>query len=653
MQQSSRFSLRFRRRKIKSPKENPIQELMNLYEETELENQKSEGLDAMGAKKKEDDDSSLKILIEQSRTRYHRRLLIIGLVLFTLLLGAAVSGFFYFNSRQPFQNEKLFLKIEAPEKIAINKTFSYQVLYKNDGALELLNTRLLLQYPKGLIIEKTEPAIQNHSLSIGGLKNGQEGTLIITGRIIDAPNSAQTLTAKLVFEPENFNSEFSKETSHSILLETPKSNFSFNFPANVVLGQKVNIKTKLKNEEDETLKDIKIIFSYPKNFHFQTAQPAAADENHGWLINKLASEEESKEINIEGVFPPTITFSGEDEREQDFIVQLLANGKDGQYLFIKEEKFSIKIIEQPLNTFLIVNGATENRNVNLEDNLTFSLIIKNNGKTPFENIKTKMALQISGADILNWNKIDDKHFGKIKKTESGKEITWDGTQIAELKKLSGGRDLSIDFSLPIKTYFELKDATNLNQAAIEARSELDLSNGAENIPAIKSSPVILTLSSGANLGAKALYYFDDGTPIGSGPYPPRMAQTTKLKIFWDLSNDVHEIKDITVSADLPDYVSWVEEKKAGVGDIFFDETTRNVSWKINRLPESVKEAHASFSIAFTPKNADIGKILKLVGTAIFTAKDAATDSLLTRTKNILTTALDQDKFAPGDGTIKP
>ncbi|MBI5077011.1 hypothetical protein HZB94_01340 [Candidatus Falkowbacteria bacterium] len=652
MQNKRRFSLRFRRHKIKAPAENPIQELITLYEETESENQNQE-ISADGAKKKEDENSSLKILIEKSRTRHRQYLLALALGLSILLLAAAAAGFLYFQGERPFQSEKLLLEIQAPEKISVNEPFDYQISYKNQGALKLSNARLSLQYPKGLIIEKAEPTLQNHSFSIGELAAGQEGILKITGRIIDAPGDAQTLTAKLIFKPENFNSEFSKETTYSVLLEAPRLNLAFHFSANVVLGQKVNIKTKLKNEESEILKNIKILFTYPKNFQFAFAQPAAAEDNRGWLINQLAGGEENKEINIEGVFPAATSFAKDSEREQNFLVQLLASDAAGQYIIIKEEKFSIKINDQPLNTFLIINGATENRNINLGDQLTFSLVIKNNGQTVFENLKAKTVLQISGADIFNWNKIDDKHFGKIKKTETGKEIFWDETQIAELKKLNAGRDVSIDFSLPLKTYSELTNLPDLNQTIIEARSELDISTSTESVPAIKSSPVILTLSSSANLGVKALYYFDDGTPIGSGPLPFQAEQPTKLKIFWDLSNDIHEIKDISVSASLPNYVSWMEEKKAGAGDIFFDEITRKVTWKINRLPESIKEAHANFSLVVYPKNEDVGKLLELTGTATLIAKDALTDAIITRTKNILTTALEQDKFAPGDGTVKP
>jgi hypothetical protein len=648
-----RLSFRFRRRKIKEEKEDPLKELLEIYEENENEGQNLTAGAAPVQEKKEDDDSSLKILIEQSRRRQRKVFLFGAGVFFGLFAGAAVAGFLYFSGHKIFQTEKLQLEIQAPEKINIGETFEYLITYRNEGGIALINARLLLQYPKGLIIEKTEPAVENFSLAVGDVSAGETGKLKITGRLVDSPETEQRLSAKLLFEPENFNSEFSKETAHSIMLVSPEIAFALSYPANATPGQKVNIKIKLKNAGAEALENAKIAVLYSEKFQFQTSQPAASEDNQVWLVNKLAGQETSKEINIEGVFPAGLALQNNSEREQNFSIKLFCAGKNNQYFEVKEEKFLIKIIDQPVNAFLIINGTTENRNISLGDVLTFSLVIKNNGGTPLSKVKAKTVWQISGTDVFNWNKIDDKKFGKIQNVENGKEISWGPEQAGELKKIDAKKDATITFSLPIKTYPEAKELALLGQTAIEIYSAVDLSSETNNIPAIKSAPVILTLSSGANLGAKALYYYDDGTPIGSGPLPLQAEQPTKLKIFWDISNDLHEIQNINISTNLGERVDWIAEKNVSAGDIVFDEKTKQVLWKINRLPESIKEAHANFGVAVTPKPADVGQLLKLTNTTIFTAKDALTNSLITRTKNILTSALDQDKFAPGDGTVKP
>ena len=452
-----RLSFRFRRRKIKEEKEDPLKELLEIYEENENEGQNLTAGAAPVQEKKEDDDSSLKILIEQSRRRQRKVFLFGAGVFFGLFAGAAVAGFLYFSGHKIFQTEKLQLEIQAPEKINIGETFEYLITYRNEGGIALINARLLLQYPKGLIIEKTEPAVENFSLAVGDVSAGETGKLKITGRLVDSPETEQRLSAKLLFEPENFNSEFSKEKAHSIMLVSPEIAFALSYPANATPGQKVNIKIKLKNAGAEALENAKIAVLYSEKFQFQTSQPAASEDNQVWLVNKLAGQETSKEINIEGVFPAGLALQNNSEREQNFSIKLFCAGKNNQYFEVKEEKFLIKIIDQPVNAFLIINGTTENRNISLGDVLTFSLVIKNNGGTPLSKVKAKTVWQISGTDVFNWNKIDDKKFGKIQNVENGKEISWGPEQAGELKKIDAKKDATITFSLPKKTYPEAKE----------------------------------------------------------------------------------------------------------------------------------------------------------------------------------------------------
>jgi len=193
----------------------------------------------------------------------------------------------------------------------------------------------------------------------------------------------------------------------------------------------------------------------------------------------------------------------------------------------------------------------------------------------------------------------------------------------------------------------------LGLATLEAQAEIIFpsKDGAEPLP-VQSGKIILTLDSNINIGAKALYYFDDGTPIGEGPIPFRVGQPTKLKVFWDLSNDIHEMENISISAALPDNVKFTGDKYVNVGDISFDESTRKVTWAINRLPEAIKEAHGSFTIEVTPTAKDAGQIIKLTGNTTLSAKDTVTNNIIIKTKNIITSALEQDGHAKTDGVVK-
>ncbi|MEK7512024.1 MAG: hypothetical protein AAB575_03330 [Patescibacteria group bacterium] len=651
---------KFKRKKIKYKKEDPIQDLIDLYaeEEQELNGVSIEAVDAKHESQinKLKDEYYLKELIDEKRQHRKKKIVIFSIIGLVLLAGSALAGFFYFSGNVRPATEAVSIAIEAPDKIQVGEEFAYIITYQNLGDADFLTSRITVQYPKGFIMMKAEPQNSNHKWELGTLAPGQKGKITITGKIVDTLESEQKLIAAITFQPDNFRSDFTKETSLSIALEAPQIDLANVFPANLTPGQKITLQTKLKNKSDRLFENIKLQYLYPEKFAFLNASPNAYEDSNQWIISELKGKEESKNISIEGSFPADLSFQNEAEREQPFTVQILLPGKDGQYLAVSETKFTIKIIDQALNTYLIVNGSTENKAVGLGDELTISAIAKNNGVSAYQNLKIKILITSLSSEIINWNKIKDDHFGKIQKLNETKEITWEAKQISELKSLAPGKDVSVNIILPLKSLAELTniDLNSLNQSTIEISSQiiLDEKNNSA-IPPVKSSPVILVLNSNVNIGAKALYYYSDGTPVGTGPWPPHAGQTTKLKIFWDLSNDLHEIKDLTVSTALPQNINWINEKNVSTGEITFDEASRTIAWKINRLPALVKEAHANFSLAFTPQTNEIGTLLKLTGNCTLVARDVSTDELITRTKSILTTALELDSFATGNGTVQP
>lgn len=659
MNREKHHFFKFKRKKIKYQDEDPIQDLIDLYAEEEKElNENNASVAEQNCKSnpKIKDEHYLKKLIEEKRHQRRKRIFILSASALFILAASALAGFFYFNNFQPLNTDDASIAIEAPEKIQLGEEFNYTINYQNLGNIDFTNSRVIVQYPKGFILLKTDPAISDHKWTLGTLAAGQSGKILITGKIIDLPDSEQKLIANLTFEPSNFHSEFTKESSFSFGLELPKIEFVNDFPANLTPGQKITLQTKLKNSGSNQFDNIKLQYSYPNKFKFLNASPAAYEDSNQWLIVELKEKSESKIITIEGSFPTDLTFANETERDQAFALQLLFPGKDGQYFPINEAKFSVKIIDQALNTYLIANGSTENKTIALGDELAITAIAKNSGPNAYQNIKMKLLFAGPTADIINWNKLKDEHYGKIQKIDNTKEIIWDAKQISALKSLAGGKDVSVSIVVPLKSASELVglDLNSLNQYSLEISSQIILdekTNAGE--PAVKSSPVILSLSSNLDIGAKALYYYTDGTPLGTGPWPPRVGQSTKLKIFWDLSNDLHELKDIEATTILPVNINWVNEKNASTGDLTFDETTRTVSWKINRLPSAVKEAHANFSLAFTPQQSEINTLIKLTGNTILNAHDLATGELITKTKNILTAALELDSFATGNGTVQP
>src|SRR3989339_1699287 len=209
MPQSDNF--KFKRHKLPAEKADPLKDLIDLYAE-----EADEGIDDGENEKpaeKPKHDLSLKRLIEENRGARRKKFFIFSAIILFCFAAAAVAGFFYFDARKSFDQGSLQLTIAAPEKVKINETFNYVIKYQNAGEIVLLNSRLTVQYPPGFILDKSVPDLNGHELLIGDILALAEREVVLTGKIIDDPIEAQTLSATLSFEPSNFHSTFSKSAN--------------------------------------------------------------------------------------------------------------------------------------------------------------------------------------------------------------------------------------------------------------------------------------------------------------------------------------------------------------------------------------------------------------------------------------------------------
>jgi len=148
------------------------------------------------------------------------------------------------------------------------------------------------------------------------------------------------------------------------------------------------------------------------------------------------------------------------------------------------------------------------------------------------------------------------------------------------------------------------------------------------------------------------YFSEDNIPVGTGPHPPKVGETSSYKVYWEIKNNLHELNNLAVSVVLPDYVEWNEKDRATLGDVSYNNSLHAVIWDIGRLPITVFAASAEFSITLTPIESDKNKIMVLLPGAKASATDAETDDEINKTSKAQTTKLDDDEIGKGDGIVE-
>jgi hypothetical protein len=168
----------------------------------------------------------------------------------------------------------------------------------------------------------------------------------------------------------------------------------------------------------------------------------------------------------------------------------------------------------------------------------------------------------------------------------------------------------------------------------------------------KSNTILSKVNSDLKFNEEVRYFSEDNIAVGSGPLPPKVGQTTSFKVYWNLTNNLHELNNLRLESALPDYVTWNDKNRTTVGNIYYDESGRKVVWEIGRLPVSVYEAGAEFNISITPVESDRNKVLVLIPGTNIEATDSETNSTISKVGKAKTTKLEDDPIAVGDGRVE-
>jgi hypothetical protein len=161
----------------------------------------------------------------------------------------------------------------------------------------------------------------------------------------------------------------------------------------------------------------------------------------------------------------------------------------------------------------------------------------------------------------------------------------------------------------------------------------------------------IKVSSNLRVSSKGLYYSEQGDQLGVGPLPPVVDVPTNFWIFWQLNNNGNELKNLTVSADLPNNIGWTGQKTVLAGDLRNGEISRKVVWTVDDVAASGGNYRAGFELELIPTMADLGQVPLLISNIQYSATDAFTGQLLTGSLSDINANIKDDPAASGKGTV--
>jgi len=584
--------------------------------------------------------------VDVSRVEERRRWpFLLRFVIKVIILGLFLIGaYFAYNNWFSSSNDVsgLILTITAPEKVQAGEEISYLIEYRNPTKYPLSHLRLELQYPSGFIFSSSsqEPDSGSYGWDLDDLAPGADAYLTVTGRLIAPPDSVQALFVNLSYIPGSFSSQYRKEASVTSLVNGPGFRADLNYSQTAFIGQENEMTLILSEIGENYLGDFNISFALPAEANaFVSDQALTASSSTttvrilksggaSWQVSGLVAGQTRLEI-------PLIYKINQRSDNPEIKVRLEKKLEDGQSYVFWEKAIRPELVDSDLNLTMLLNDSKNDGAINFGQNLSYSVTYDNRGANTYKDV---VIMAVLSGDFLDFNQLSDTNNGQ---TRAG-TIIWTKKEIPALEEIKPGASGEIKFSIGLKSWREGDLDKSLE---VLAYSQYGMNNTPAKGEANKSNTVTSRLNSDLELKEQIRYFNDDNLPVGSGPLPPRVGEKTSFKVYWTVTNNLHELSETRAVFSLPSYVNWEGNQATNVGSVYYDETTRQVIWEIGRLPVSVYRVDSEFSISLIPSDTDRNKLLVLSPGSIVSAMDTETKDIISRKSSPRTTKLEDDDIA--------
>jgi len=579
--------------------------------------------------------------------------LFMSLIVLGMLSGAGY-GAYYFYKNMGSDVTALDFKVEAATEIMSGEEFFYTVSYSNSSNANFNNAKVEVSFPDNFVFLDSTPASQNDKNNvweIGSIKAHSGGQLKIKGVLAGAEGKTSIVVASITYNPEGVSSEFRKESSLTTTVKGVGLNIGFDYTESTLVGEVNEIDINFNKQEKNFINSFRITLEPQDNIQILSSDDSKIENKATsttirpgvWQIDQITEDEK--------ILPIKFKFTDKKNPSQEVVLRFeQPTGTDKFYQFL-EKRMNFEVMKNDLNLIQIINGSRNDQGIDFGQTLNYSIVYKNKGETEMTDVVIMAVLE---SDFLNWSTLQDEKKGR----EKGNTITWSKEEIPELASIKQNQEGTIDFSIKLMDI----DKINLNNSKdFQVKSYAQFSVGGKEAADKKaksednrSNTIINKINSDLKLDEQVRYFNEDNISVGNGPLPFQAGQKTSLRVYWALTNNLHELNDAKVEVKLPENIVWDDRNRTNVGTIDYNQDANIVTWNIGRLPISVFRADAEFNISVTPSDSDRNKIMILMPGSKVSATDSETGATLEKTTGAKTTKLEDDDIAQSnnDGIVR-
>jgi len=567
-----------------------------------------------------------------------RKTLVGVTVFFALLAAVAWTGFFVFKPYLRSGGSAVKLEVAGPDEAKSGAPITYTVNYQNDERLPIAQATLTILLPKEFTLAESDPQpAEPNTWIIGSLPPGARGSVTLRGTLTGGVGGLAVLQALFTYRPSNFNADFERAASLGTKLTSSVISLELSGPEEATSGEPAPFEIRYRNDGESPVGPLEIRFSPTSHYLLEGTEPEPSDAAI-WRVDSLPANEE-RLIKIRGSFAS----DAEGESETTASIGLIANDV---FLPQAQATSTTKLGKGALVLTTIVNGSAANFTANPGDNLLMSVTVENASDAALRDLTVTLHIEPAPKTGL----VDWKTLAPRDGLGAPERVRWTKNETPTLAKLNPGERTTVDASIPLNA---APTPTEARHEQVEIWAEGAIKGRKQTL---QSRRVMVTLLSDLKFQGGARYYSDEDMAVGTGPHPPHVGETTTYRVFWNLTNSLHNLGPITVAAKLPPGVAWTGRSEANLGSLTFDSGTRTVNWQIANLaaplPADAPLPAANFEVGITPTANQAGSVITLTEPTAVTARDQNADSLIFQNIAPTDTNLAGDPNLAGRGEVE-
>ncbi len=562
-----------------------------------------------------------------------------------LAVGGAVWAGIFFSRTSGFSGEGVVLTLQTEGELTSGSEEALVIRYQNRERIPLARASIILKTPEGFsLIGADQPSLEKNAWTIGSIAPGGEGELRVRGYVMRELEAALTFQAELNYKPADFNAEFQKVASHTAVVKDAALTLSATGTPEMTPGDEIAYVFDYENRSDRALENVRLLVDPLEGFIFETSKPKN-DEGveMQWTFPSIEAGAKAS-VTIRGTFSAA-------SRGQKTLQARMGFSDNSKLIEVAKASTTTTVLKSNLDLAILVNGSNKPPIASFGDTLYFSVRYENAGDVVLKDVAVSALLpsEPAGKTILDWVSLKDDLGGK----RVGSNMTWTKKELPALALLEPGDKGEIAFSAQlIRKPFADVSAPGYAIHAV-ASALIGKAGKTSGSRQVNTAPFDIRLQSDTSFQAYGRYFTEDGVPIGSGPLPPKAGEKTIYRVTWVVQNSLHELTELTATTLLPQGSKWTGvERTVEAGSLSFDETGRKATWRLNRMPASVKSVSINFDVELTPEAEDAGKIVDITGDNKLEAFDKDVGTVILKTAPSIGTDLLGDEDASGKGVVR-